>query len=255
VHDDIEDGDTERRHRPTLWAIWGIPLAINAGDALIALSRLAIYPLVERFGEGRILRLMRIYDETCLELCEGQYLDIAFEQQPHVGVEAYLDMISKKTASLIRAGVQCGAMLATDDPTVIDAYRRFGHALGMAFQVADDVKGSFWRSAESGKAEAGDIRRRKKTLPVVWALENAGEEDRSRLHAIYSAGIRATDGSRPHSAPPAALSDADVDEVLEVLERSGARAHAMAESRRYRDAALARLAEPPRAGGAASGPR
>src|SRR5437773_7332316 len=76
VHDDIEDGDRERRHRPTLWAIWGVPMAINAGDALFALSRLAIYRLLEAdVDEKRVLDLMRVYDETCLALCEGQFLD------------------------------------------------------------------------------------------------------------------------------------------------------------------------------------
>ncbi|HSO02204.1 MAG TPA: polyprenyl synthetase family protein, partial [Gaiellaceae bacterium] len=145
VHDDIEDADVERRHRPTLWAIWGVPLAINAGDALFALSRLALYRLLDDgFSERRVLALMRVYDETCLALCEGQYLDITFERQAEVSVEAYLEMIGKKTAALVGASVQAGAILATDDGGVVEAYRRFGYDLGMAFQIADDVKGSFW---------------------------------------------------------------------------------------------------------------
>ncbi|MBA2265708.1 MAG: polyprenyl synthetase family protein, partial [Chloroflexi bacterium] len=192
VHDDIEDADVERRHRPTLWAIWGIPLAINAGDALFALSRLALYRLLDGgFSERRVLALMRVYDETCLALCEGQYLDISFERRTDVSVEGYLEMIGKKTAALLAASVQAGAILATDDADVVDAYRRFGFDLGMAFQMADDVKGTFWSSTESGKPEAGDVRKRKKTLPLVWALENAPEADRDRLNAIYLDGIRA----------------------------------------------------------------
>src|SRR5690242_7759433 len=88
VHDDIEDGDRERRHRPTLWAIWGIPLAINAGDALFALSRLALYRLLDAgVSEHRVLSLMRVYDETCLALCEGQFLDISFERRTNVTVD------------------------------------------------------------------------------------------------------------------------------------------------------------------------
>ena len=102
VHDDIEDADTERHHRPTLWAIWGIPLAINAGDALFALSRLAIYRLMDGFSDHRVLELMKVYDETCLALCEGQYLDITFERRADVTVDAYLEMIGKKTAALAR---------------------------------------------------------------------------------------------------------------------------------------------------------
>ncbi|MGH2380332.1 MAG: polyprenyl synthetase family protein [Candidatus Limnocylindria bacterium] len=242
VHDDIEDADVERRHRPTLWAIWGVPLAINAGDALFALSRLALYRLLEDgFSERRVLALMRVYDETCLALCEGQYLDISFERQTEVSVEAYLEMIGKKTAALLAASVQAGAILATDDPGVIEAYRRFGFDLGMAFQMADDVKGTFWSSTESGKPEAGDVRKRKKTLPLVWALANASTADRDRLNAIYLDGIRATDGRGPESAAATQLTDDEVTEVLDILDRCGAREHALSEARRYRDRSLEQL--------------
>ncbi len=242
VHDDIEDGDVERRHRPTLWAVWGIPLAINAGDALFALSRLALYRLLDDgFSERRVLALMRVYDETCLALCEGQYLDISFEREADVTVEAYLEMIGKKTAALVGASVQAGAILATDEPEVIEAYRRFGYDLGMAFQMADDVKGSFWSTADSGKAEAGDIRKRKKTLPVVWALEHATDADRARLVELYTPGRHAVNGRRTTPEPEAALSDDDVAEVLAILERSGAREHTLSEARRYRDLALRHL--------------
>lgn len=241
VHDDIEDADTERRHRPTLWAIWGVPLAINAGDALFALSRLALYRLLDGFGESRVLALMRVYDETCLALCEGQYLDISFERRPDVTVEAYLEMIGKKTAALVGASVQAGAILATDDPEVIEAYRRFGYDLGMAFQMADDVKGSFWTSSESGKPEAGDIRKRKKTLPLVWALQHGTSADRERLLELYADGVAAGDGPAATPVPDAPLTDEAVAEVLEILERSGAREHTLAEARRYRDLALRHL--------------
>ena len=238
VHDDIEDGDLERRHRPTLWAIWGIPLAINAGDALFALSRLAIYRLLDDgFDERRVLELMHIYDETCLALCEGQYLDISFERLDSVSVDAYLEMIGKKTAALLGASVQAGAILATDDPDVVEAYRRFGYDLGMAFQMADDVKGTFWASAESGKPEAGDVRKRKKTLPVVWALEHGSDADRARLREIYSREVSAANDEP--------MSDELVDEVLAILGRCGAREHASAEARRYRDRALGLLDQLP----------
>jgi len=241
VHDDIEDADTERRHRPTLWAIWGVPLAINAGDALFALSRLALYRLLDGgFSERRVLALMRVYDETCLALCEGQYLDISFERRTDVSVEGYLEMIGKKTAALLAASVQAGAILATDDAEVVEAYRRFGYDLGMAFQIADDVKGTFWTSTESGKAEAGDVRKRKKTLPLVWALEHASVTDRDRLSAIYLDGIRATDG-RPQPVAAAPMADDEVAEVLAILERCGAQEHALTEARRYRDRSLQQL--------------
>ena len=239
VHDDIEDSDAERHHRPTLWAIWGIPLAINAGDALFALSRLALYRLMDGFTDHRVLELMKVYDETCLALCEGQYLDIAFERRSDVTVDAYMDMIGKKTAALIGGSVRAGAILATDDDTIADAYQEFGYALGMAFQMADDVKGTFWTKTDSGKAEAGDVRKRKKTLPVVWAMQHApSEPDRQRLAEIYRDAEGATDGRGPTTATDRPVSDAEVADVLGILERCGAREHTLAESRRYRDQSL-----------------
>jgi geranylgeranyl diphosphate synthase, type I len=233
VHDDIEDSDRERRHRPTLWAIWGVPLAINAGDALFALSRLALYRSLEdgTVSEHRLLELMRMYDETCLALCEGQFLDISFERRTDVTIDEYLEMIDRKTAALIGASIQAGAILATEDPDVVEAYRQLGYDLGLAFQIADDVKGSFWTSAASGKAEAGDIRKRKKTWPLVWALEHASEPDAARLREIYAPGL-AAEGPMPQ---------AQVDEVLAILERSGAREAALSEARSFRDRALARV--------------
>ncbi len=235
VHDDIEDSDRERRHRPTLWAIWGVPLAINAGDALFALSRLALYRLLdnEGFDERRVLELMRLYDETCLALCEGQFLDISFERRTDITVDEYMVMIGRKTAALLRASVRAGAVLATDDSAVGDAYGNFGYHLGLAFQMADDVKGSFWTSADSGKAEAGDIRKRKKTLPIVWALQNANEADQARLREIYSPDATVAGEPMPQH---------EVDEVLEIMERVGARQHTEGQARHFRDLALSDIA-------------
>lgn len=239
VHDDIEDSDRERRHRATLWALWGVPLAINAGDALFALSRLALYRFMEaeEYEPQKLLDVMKVYDETCLALCEGQYLDISFERRTDVTVDEYMEMIEKKTAALIGASVETGAMMASDDPAVVAAYRRFGYDVGIAFQIADDLKGSFWASEESGKSVAGDIHKRKKTYPVVWAMQNAAPEDVARLIAIYQPTIRATDGASPPGGEPL-MSDSLVGEVLEILERSGARQHAENEARRYRELAI-----------------
>ena len=240
VHDDIEDVDSQRHHRPTLWAIWGVPLAINAGDTLFALSRMALYRLPrEGVDAERVLDLLRVYDETCLLLCEGQYLDISFERRLDVTVDEYLDMAAKKTASLISAAIQVGAMVATDDPQIVEGYRRFGHHLGLAFQMADDLMGAFGTNAQTGKREAGDIAKRKKTLPVIWALQNARGRDAARLRKIY--GAMGPQNGREPMEGEALLDDATVDDVLDILERCGARDYAVAEARRYRDLAVADL--------------
>ena len=227
VHDDIEDGDRERRHRPTVWALHGVPQAINTGDMLFSLSRMALHRLSDLgFSDAKVLRLMRLYDETCVALCEGQYIDIATsESADGMSVDLYFDMIGRKTAALIAASIEAGAALATDDDEVIRRYRGFGWALGLAFQLNDDLLGIWGREDETGK-EPTDLLRRKKTLPVIYALERGGPEDRARLTELYQREE---------------LSPADVAELTTILERSGARDYTRDEARRYRDEALAEL--------------
>ena len=227
VHDDIEDRDVERRHRAALWTVYGVGQAINAGDTLFVLSRLALHRLTDLgFSDRKVLRLMRLYDDTCLALCEGQYLDIrASDSGTGMSVDGYYDMIGRKTAALIAASVEAGALLATDDQAVVDAYRAFGWALGLAFQVNDDVLGIWGQEQVTGK-EPSDLAKRKQTLPVLYALEHATPEDRQRLLELYG---------RPEPTAD------EVAEARSILERSGARDYARAEARRFRDEALAAL--------------
>ena len=227
VHDDIEDGDIERRHRPTLWTIHGVPQAINAGDTLFSLSRIALHRLTDLgFSDRTVLRLMRLYDETCLALCEGQYLDIAMSASDDLmSVDRYFDMIGRKTAALIAASIEAGAVLATEDDEVIARYRGFGWALGLAFQVNDDLLGIWGPEQATGK-EPSDVAHRKKTLPVIYAWEHAGPEDRARLGELTAVATPTTD---------------EVGEIIAILERTGAREFTRNEARRYRDEALAEL--------------
>jgi geranylgeranyl diphosphate synthase type I len=227
IHDDIEDADLERRHRPTLWSLHGIPQAINTGDAVFVLSRIALHRLTELgFSDHKVLRLMRLYDETCLALCEGQYIDIwTSGHDDPMTVELYFDMIGRKTAALISAAIEAGALLATDDEAVISRYRAFGWALGLAFQLNDDLLGIWGEESATGKAPS-DIAKHKKTLPIVYAFEQAGATDRQRLGQVY------------RDPDPSAEAVAD---VVAILERTGARAYTRDQARRYRDEALAEL--------------
>ena len=227
VHDDIEDRDVERRHRATLWTVFGVPQAINTGDTLFTLSRMALHRLSDLgFSDAKVLDLMRLYDETCLALCEGQFMDIwSAEHDDRLSVDFYFDMIGRKTAALIAASVQAGAMLATDDEDVIDAYRGFGWSLGIAFQLNDDLLG-IWGDEQATGKEPSDLAKHKKTLPLIYALETAAESDRARLREIL--------------AKENAL-DADLDEARAILERSGAREYTRERARTERDEALRRL--------------
>lgn len=186
LHDDIEDEDRTRRHRPTVWALWGVPLAINTGDGLYTLSRLALWNLrhvdVETF---LIVRLGQLFDRTCLGIIEGQHLDLSFEKQQNVTIAMYQEMITRKTALLIACATEMGGLLGTDESHIIEALRQFGMALGMAFQVRDDIAGVWATRAASGKNPAGDIYRRKKSLPIIHALQEASPEEQRILASIY----------------------------------------------------------------------
>jgi geranylgeranyl diphosphate synthase type I len=227
VHDDIEDDDRERHHRATLWTLHGVPQAINTGDMLFSLSRIALHRLTDLgFPDRTVLRLMRLYDQTCVALCEGQYLDIWMaEHDDGLSVELYFDMIGRKTAALISASIEAGAILATDDETIVDSYRAFGWDLGIAFQLNDDLLGIWGPEVATGK-EPTDVPRKKKTLPVIYAFEHATPQDRQRLAELYASK---------------SLASAQVQEVVAILERTGARDFTRDQARLHRDRALAAL--------------
>ncbi len=204
VHDDIQDSDRERRHRPTVWSVWGQPQAINAGDSLLILARLAMLGLEERgVAPAKVVEACRVLDEACLTMIEGQCLDIGFEDEREVSVEAYLDMIARKTGALLGASLHLGALVAVDDEPQVKRLARCGHLVGLAFQIRDDILGVWGTSDVTGKPVAADIRRRKKSLPVVYAMAVAQADEREQLLRVYSQG---------------APTDDEVDIVLQLLD-------------------------------------
>ena len=212
IHDEIVDGDVERRHRPTLWTLWGSAQGINAGDGLYALGRLALWDSLAVGVEGEIAaRLGTILDRTCLTIAEGQFLDLSFEKRQDISVAMYLDMISRKTAVLMSGATEMGAVLGTRDAATIERLRAFGLEIGIAFQVRDDVLGVWASSAELGKTAAGDIYRRKKSLPILHALEHANPEDQHTMRHIYE----------QEQAP----APEQVTTVLEIFSRAGTRTY------------------------------
>jgi geranylgeranyl diphosphate synthase type I len=209
IHDDIEDGDIERRHRPTLWTIWNTAQAINTGDGMFALARLVLWDVLENGVDSAIAaRLATLLDRTVLILAEGQYLDISSEDRQTISVAMYFDIIQRKTAALMSCATEMGARLGTTDRETINRLSSFGKAIGIAFQVRDDLLGIWATKAELGKTPAGDIYRRKKSLPFLHALEHAVPKDRNRLQTIYQQEL---------------LSPEHVDEVLNIFERTQTR--------------------------------
>lgn len=172
VHDDIQDRSETRRSRATLWALWGEPQAINAGDALFALARRTSYRLAEQgLAAPTVLEVQRELDDACLQLTIGQHLDLAFERQPAVSLEAYLLMVEAKTASLLAACAVAGARVAGAEAATVETYRSFGRSLGVAFQIYDDVLGIWGDPQLTGKPAGDDLLSHKISYPVLIGLQ------------------------------------------------------------------------------------
>ncbi|HEX3551379.1 MAG TPA: polyprenyl synthetase family protein [Candidatus Elarobacter sp.] len=208
IHDDIEDGDRLRRGRETLWARFGAPHGINSGDALCSIAYLTL--LDDAAGPpARTLAMNRVLLAAHLAMCGGQGRDIAFETEPRVTMEDYREMIGGKTAALFSAACELGALAAGCDAARARAYARLGCAYGIAFQIEDDVLGTWGDTATTGKPAGADLAKRKWTFPVVWALSGPPSEARSEIASAYAHG--------------AALSAGDVARTVDALDRLGAR--------------------------------
>ncbi len=175
IHDDIEDNSPVRRGRPTLWKLWGVPQAINAGDAMFSLAHLALLKLSRYTSANTTLKASHLLLETCLNLTRGQYLDISYELRGDLTLQAYWPMVGGKTAALLATCNELGALVAEAEETVCNAYREFGLALGLAFQVLDDLLGIWGDAALTGKSAESDLLSGKKSLPVLYGLSQAGE--------------------------------------------------------------------------------
>jgi geranylgeranyl diphosphate synthase type I len=174
VHDDIQDNSEKRRGRTTAWQIWGMPIGINIGDALFVLSNQAIMDLREYYQAEIVVKAATVLHDTCLDLTRGQFLDMSYEERNDLGVEDYWPMIAGKTAALLSACCHIGSILGGADESRQDAYRSFGHAVGLAFQIQDDILGIWGDEAITGKSTASDLLEGKKSLPVLHGLSQGG---------------------------------------------------------------------------------
>jgi geranylgeranyl diphosphate synthase type I len=226
IHDDIEDASYERHHRPTLWKLWGQSQAINAGDAMFTLAYLALLKLKEKGIAGeKIASSGKMLSLACLDLCEGQYLDVEYENRLDITIEEYLDMAAKKTAALLAVSTSLGVYLGSEDDKLVGFFHLFGKELGVAYQICDDILG-IWGVEESTGKSAGDISQRKKTLPVVYGLQNSKGEARSRLEKLYS---------------KESIEGEDVVEVMKILDQLSARDYAEDLAEKYYGRALSHL--------------
>ena len=234
IHDDIQDSSRMRHNRPTVWALWGQNQAINAGDALFTYAHLAVQKAAGLEAETR-LEAIRLIDETCIALTIGQHIDMGFETHHSVTIEDYMTMISGKTAALIAASADLGALASGTPKYVRRHYRDFGNALGIAFQIRDDVLGIWGDAATTGKSVTTDIESGKKTLPVIYALQQSPE-----LRQAY----KTQDMGR-----------VDAHFVKRILDETGARGYSEGEEHRHMEQALRHLNEAHPQGDAGAGLR
>lgn len=266
LHDDIMDGDTERRRRPAVWQAYGTGPAVLAGDALFALAVETL--AAARSGPQAGPQGLRLLSAALGDLVRGQADDLLFATRPWTGPERvrpeeYRATAEHKTGALLGCAMAVGAVLGGAPPATVAALDRAGRHLGVAFQLVDDVLGIWGDPAVTGKPVHGDLRERKKTFPVLVALDSPGPAAH-RLTALLKAGTgfgSAASGShgrgngsggRNPGSPGTGTGPGDaghragsagrrLEEAARLIEEAGGRAAALAEARRRVDAVRAAL--------------
>lgn len=209
ILDDVEDGDEIRRGRPTVWKLFGVPQGVNTGDAMSDLALKVLWKLKNHgVSSDILLEIVKESIAIALEIREGQYMDISFETRLDVSTEEYLCMIGKKTGALIELSTYGGAFLANQNALVSEPFREFGRRLGIAMQIRDDLVGIWGEGSESGKFKAADLRKKKKTLPVIFAMEQITGKRKEQMIGIYKS--------------PGVMRDAEIALMLELLDEKGA---------------------------------
>ncbi len=218
LHDDLMDGDVERRHRPTAWALWGPSVALLAGDALATLATDVLLRTPNPAAPSAALALC----EATAEMIAGQADDLAFEGRRSVSVEECMGMSTAKTGALLGCAASIGAILAGAPPATVRALRDFGRHLGVAFQATDDLLGIWGDPATTGKPIGNDIRQRKKSMPIVAALAAGDDEARELDALLFDARAAATLPAATFSA--AGASSAAAPQAATTNGRAGSRA-------------------------------
>lgn len=187
IHDDIIDGDAERRGQASLHAKYTLPAALLTGDYLIFQTFLCYTQCEDRgVSADRVLRAIRTLSKTCMEMCEGQALEAQVAGDLDTDEATYLELIRLKTATFCQAAAAIGACLGGADDGVVDALSNFGTNLGMAFQIMDDILSYDGSSFMLGKPLSSDIRNHRVTLPVIYALEQS-PKTREQVRELFAA--------------------------------------------------------------------
>jgi geranylgeranyl diphosphate synthase type I len=194
IHNDIQEGTPAQ--------------GINAGDGMHALARLSLLRQAENGIPAELaLRAMATLDTACLHLCEGQYLDLTYQERVDISQAAYFQMVEGKTAALISCATELGALMASANEKSIKAMTLFGQKLGIAFQIRNDIL-DLWRPQNTDTPPAGVLLNKRKSLPIVYALQTASGAEKRALGDVYFKRV---------------MEPEDIEKVIEVLDRLGAR--------------------------------
>jgi geranylgeranyl diphosphate synthase type I len=206
VHEDVQNANTERNNRPTIWWSWGPAQAINAGDGIHAMARMSIFEQRNTSGPTadprNISMALEALDNATLEVCEGEYLDISYQERAAVSVDEIVT-VARKHGALYGISAKLGGIASAVDDEVLDALYRFGNALGTAQNLNIDLK-ALWPDSGTERTEVqrGRLQSKKKSLATAHAIENGTPTTRRRLGEIFMKRV---------------LDPADLDEVTSIL--------------------------------------
>lgn len=186
--DDVEDDSEMRRGKPCIHKLYGVDIAVNAGNAMYFIPLLVLMKNKEKFEEKMRLKAFEIYSQEMINLSFGQAFDIYWHKGrvENVTEEQYLQMCAYKTGTLARMSAKLGALVGGANEKQIDALGKFAEAIGVAFQIQDDILSLSGEEFAKGKGKGEDIHEGKRTLIVIHCLKNASPEKAKRLREILN---------------------------------------------------------------------
>ena len=211
IHDDVQDGNPQRNDRDAVWWVWGPAQAINAGDGMHALGRLALLRLANRgISDERILQIVRLVDAASLRACEGRFRDLEAQERIDLSVSAYMAMAADKSGALAGCALQIGSLVGGADDKTATLLAQCGEKLGIALQVQSDLA-ALWGRDDTVPPNVPNVEvlNKKKLIPVVYAIENASISEKRAMGEIYFKRVLEAD---------------DAIRLREVVEGLGARA-------------------------------
>ncbi len=225
IHDDIMDNAPLRRGKVTVHEKWDINTGILSGDAMLILA----YQLFENYDSATFQHLAKLFSKTAIQVCEGQQLDVDFENRENVSIDEYLHMIDYKTAVLVGAAMEMGAIVACASETSQKNIYEFGRNLGIAFQLQDDYLDVFGDPKLFGKQVGGDIISNKKTFLYLTALKDASKDDANELQHLYSIQPKNPEDK--------------IEAIVRIFKNSGSEEKTIQEIKSYTDKAILLLEE------------